>query len=44
MAALERGFAVRDPGLVFIKRTDLFADLLQDDPRYEDLLRRMNLQ
>ena len=44
MGALERGFAVRDPGLVFIKRTDLFADLLQDDPRYEDLLRRMNLQ
>lgn len=43
MAALERGFAVRDPGLVFIKGEDTMTKLLAGDPRYEDLLKRMNL-
>tara|TARA_R110002096_G_scaffold148274_7_gene308875 strand:- start:6112 stop:7863 length:1752 start_codon:yes stop_codon:yes gene_type:complete len=43
VAALERGFAVRDPGIVYIKGEDSMTQLLAGDPRYEDLLRRMNL-
>ena len=43
LAALERGFAVRDPGLVYIKGFDTMTRLLAGNPRYEDLLRRMNL-
>ncbi|HNP62315.1 MAG TPA: hypothetical protein PKH39_00190 [Woeseiaceae bacterium] len=43
IAALERGFAVRDPGIVFIKGEYIVTELLTGDPRYEDLLRRMNL-
>jgi serine/threonine protein kinase/tetratricopeptide (TPR) repeat protein len=39
---LERGFEVRDPNLPYI---DLFSSdpLLRSDPRFQDLLRRMNL-
>jgi adenylate cyclase len=43
LAALERGYAVRDPGMVYIKGSDTMTRLLAGDPRYEDLLRRMNL-
>ena len=42
-AALDRGFAVRDPGIIYIKGSRRLTELLQDDPRYDDLLRRMNL-
>jgi TolB-like protein len=43
-AALERGFAIRDPGLVYIKGASIFTELLKDDPRWDDFLDRMNLQ
>jgi adenylate cyclase len=43
-AALERGFAIRDPGLIYIKGSAPLTELLQDDPRYDALLRRMNLR
>ncbi len=43
-AALERGFAIRDPGLVYILGNRYIPKLLQGDPRYDDLLRRMNLR
>lgn len=43
MAALERGFAVRDPGLVFVKNNRTINELLAGDPRLADLLERMNL-
>ena len=43
-AALERGVVVRDPGIIYIKGSRRLTELLQDDPRYDDLLRRMNLQ
>jgi adenylate cyclase len=42
-AALERGFAVRDPGLVYIQSNWRFNPY-HDDPRYDDLLRRMGLR
>ena len=42
-AAFERGFAIRDPGLVYILGSRRLTELLQDDPRYDDLLRRLNL-
>ncbi len=43
IAALERGFAVRDPGLVYILGNRRITELLAGDPRFEDLLDRMNL-
>jgi TolB-like protein/Flp pilus assembly protein TadD len=43
-AALERGVAVRDPGIIYIKGSRRLTELLQDDPRYDDLLGRMNLR
>ena len=42
-AALERGFAIRDPGLVYLK-SNLLYEPYHDDPRYQDLLKRMGLQ
>jgi len=42
-AALERGFLVRDPGIVFIQSDDQMLDLIKDDPRYEAFLRKLNL-
>jgi hypothetical protein len=42
-AALERGFAIRDPGLVYLK-SNLLYEPYDDDPRYQDLLKRMGLQ
>lgn len=44
MAALERAYEVRDPGLVYMKRRTKTLDLVQDDPRFQELLRKMNLQ
>jgi serine/threonine protein kinase/Tfp pilus assembly protein PilF len=39
---LEKGFDIRDPNMPYMEEP-IFADLLNDDPRYQDLLRRMNL-
>ena len=39
--ALEKGFKVRDPYLVFLQSTAWF-DPLRSDSRFQDLLRRMN--
>ncbi|MDH3645169.1 MAG: FlgO family outer membrane protein [Gammaproteobacteria bacterium] len=41
--ALERGFAIRDPGLVLIQAHTAFEPL-RDDPRYDALLKRMGLR
>ena len=41
-AWLEKAFEARDPGLVRLKMEPLY-DNLRSDPRYIDLLRRMNL-
>jgi len=38
---LERAYEARDPQMVFLGRPDW--DSLRDDPRFQDLLRRMNL-
>ena len=38
---LERGYEIKDPMMPYVS---IFTfDLLDDDPRYQDLLRRMNL-
>jgi tetratricopeptide (TPR) repeat protein len=42
-AALERGYAVRDPGLVYIQSARAISPF-HDDPRYNDLLKRMDLR
>lgn len=42
-AALERGYAIRDPGLVLIQVHTAF-DPLRDDPRYDDFLKKMGLR
>lgn len=42
-AALERGYAVRDPGLTWIKIQWAF-DTLRDDPRYDAFLKKMGMQ
>lgn len=42
-AALDRGFEVRDPGLVHIQSNRRFNPY-HDDPRYDDLLQRMRLR
>ncbi len=39
---LERAYEARDPNLVYIGVQPLF-DSVRDDPRFQDLLRRMNL-
>jgi len=44
IAALERGFAVRDPGIIYIRGSRTISELLQDDPRFDDLLGRLNLR
>ena len=39
---LERAFEARDPGIPYLSVVPLF-DSLRDEPRFRDLLRRMNL-
>jgi hypothetical protein len=39
---LEMGYEVRDPNMPYVGGF-VFFDLLAKDPRYQDLLRRMNL-
>lgn len=43
VAAIERGIAVRDPGVIYIQMNTRIVDLLQDDPRYDELLKKINL-
>jgi TolB-like protein len=40
---LEKGVEVRDPNMLIMGVVPLFVDLLGDEPRYQDLLRKMNL-
>jgi tetratricopeptide (TPR) repeat protein len=40
---LEKGFEVHDLNMPYIGLMPHFVDLLGDEPRYQDLLRRMNL-
>jgi tetratricopeptide (TPR) repeat protein len=40
---LEKGFEARDPNMVVIGVMPHFVDLLGDEPRYQELLRKMNL-
>jgi TolB-like protein/Tfp pilus assembly protein PilF/predicted Ser/Thr protein kinase len=40
---LEKGVEVGDPNMVVIGVIPLFVDLLGDEPRYQELLRKMNL-
>ncbi len=42
MTWLERGFVIRDPGLVYLKSDSTFNPL-RDDPRFQSLLEKMNL-
>jgi TolB-like protein/Flp pilus assembly protein TadD len=42
MAWLERGFVIRDPGLVYLK-IDPMLDPLRGDPRFKQLMVKMNL-
>ena len=42
MEWLERGYEMKDPMMPYTGDPLIF-DLLHDDPRYQDLLRRMNL-
>ena len=38
---LEMGYEMKDPKMPYV--SSFTFDLLDDDPRYQDLLRRMNL-
>jgi TolB-like protein/Flp pilus assembly protein TadD len=42
-AALERGFLARDPGIIYVQSETEMLELIQDDPRYDAFLRKMNL-
>jgi len=39
---LEKGFEIGDPNMPYMEEP-IFADLLSEEPRYQDLLRRLNL-
>jgi len=39
---LEKGFQIRDPNMPYMAEP-IYVDLLGDEPRFQDLLRRMNL-
>ena len=41
-AALDRGLAIRDPGLIYL-RGSVIAGFLEDDPRFDELLERLGL-
>ncbi|MCJ7579765.1 MAG: protein kinase [Candidatus Aminicenantes bacterium] len=40
---LEKGYEIKDPNMPYIKGHGIIDNLLHDDPRFQDLLRRMNL-
>ena len=40
---LEKGFEVRDPQMAYIGVMPHFVDLLRDEPRFLEMLRRMDL-
>ena len=40
---LEKGVEVDDPNMIVMGMVPLFVDLLKDEPRYQELLRKMNL-
>ena len=40
---LEKGVEERDPNILIMGVVPLFVDLLEDEPRFQELLRRMNL-
>ncbi len=40
---LEKGFEIKDPNMPYIGGTGILYYLLRDDPRFQGLLRRMNL-
>jgi TolB-like protein/tetratricopeptide (TPR) repeat protein/predicted Ser/Thr protein kinase len=42
LECLEKGFEIRDPNMPYMEEP-IFADLLGDEPRYQELLRKMNL-
>jgi serine/threonine protein kinase len=42
LECLEKGYEIRDPNMPYMEEP-IFADLLGDEPRYQDLLRKMNL-
>ena len=42
IAALEHAWSVRDPGLINV-RVDLMLDPVRSDPRFQTLIRRMNI-
>ena len=44
VAALERGFGIKDPGIIYVLGDRYIHPLLDGDPRYDDLLKRMNLR
>jgi adenylate cyclase len=44
IAALERGFSIKDPGIIYLLGDRYIPPLLEGDPRYDDLLKRMNLR
>jgi TolB-like protein/Tfp pilus assembly protein PilF len=41
LECLEKGFEIRDPNMAYMEEP-IFVDLLNDDPRYQGLLRKMN--
>jgi len=43
MEWLEKGYEIKDPSMPFMGGHGVINNLLHDDPRYQDLLRRMNL-
>ena len=40
---LEKGYEIKDPNMPYIKGHGIIDNLLHDDPRFQELLRRMNL-
>jgi len=40
---LEKGYEIKDPNMPYIKGNGIIDNLLHDNPRFQDLLRRMNL-